>query len=90
MKRAQIVTNCYTDDNNLPPLAATKIGVRDSYRRIGIVFCTQLMRHFTRRRLEAEALGLEGFEMPSGALGEGWRGCVAGCFAWPRRACGNG
>lgn len=51
-----------------PPKSAAGL-----YRRIGIVFCTQLKRHFTRRRLEAEALGLEGFEPPTGPLEKGLR-----------------
>jgi hypothetical protein len=55
----------------IPP--ATQIRVRDSYRRIGIVFYAQQQRHFTQRRREALILGLEELEPSSGALEQGLR-----------------
>jgi hypothetical protein len=85
-QHTRIVTNCYTDSNTpefRPALPATKICVRDSYRRVGIVFYTQQRRHFTPRRFEAEALGLKAFEFPSGALEEGLR-CRVFRLARPR------
>jgi hypothetical protein len=75
-QHTRIVTNCYTDScfPEFPPaLPATKICVRDSYQRVGIVFYNQQRRHFTGSRFEAEALGLKAFEFPGGALEDGLR-----------------
>jgi hypothetical protein len=52
-QHTRIVTNCYTDScfPEFPPaLPATKICVRDSYQRVGIVFYNQQRRHFTGSR----------------------------------------
>lgn len=80
------MTNCYTGDDTpgfLLALPGSKICVRDSSRRTGIVFYTQERRHCTPRRFEAEALGLEPFEPPGGALEEGLR-CRVYRLARPR------
>jgi hypothetical protein len=78
-QHTQIVTNCRPSNNSpeIPPTPPdTRIGIRDSYRRVGIVFYTQQRRQFTALRLEAEALGLKAFEFPSGAVEDGLRGRV--------------
>lgn len=85
-QRTRIVTNYYTDSNSIefpPALPATKICVRDSYQRVGIVFYIQQRRHFTGSRFEAEALGLKAFEFPGGALEHGLR-CRVYRLARPR------
>ena len=89
-QRTRTATNGRPHGNSLHPLTgeaspppATKVRVRESYRRIGIVFYTQQRRYFTDRRFEPGAQGLKASELSRETLEEGLR-CRVFRLARPR------